>query len=216
MTQSVLNEVVQLHYSVSKLPESPPNVRLVSYRDTRDLLSLLNATHIYQLSGSTANPGAYNRNNASGSLVSTPRPSVHDDQSRQTAGGQSEQSDEEREGDEDEPEQPRVEFTEMQVAAASKIITTYRGYAERKAAEKDPLVKMRRRIYKDFLTRSRSTEWRDSPYRFLFLGIAPTLFAVTEILKDYMFKAKSSAKESFRTAHDQELETVQAALDDAS
>ena len=123
---------------------------------------------------------------------------------------------EEDEDDEDEPEQPQIEFTEMEATAAFKITAAYRAYAERKAAEKDPLAEMRRRVYKDFLAKSTTIEWRGSPYRFVFLGIASTLFAITECLKDRMFKAKSSAKESLRNAHDRELETVQAALDDAS
>ena len=46
--------------------------------------------------------------------------------------------------------------------------------------------------------------------------MVPHLFAVTESLKDHMHQLKSAAKESLHSVHNSELETVQAAIDNAS
>ncbi|TBU53452.1 hypothetical protein BD310DRAFT_938092 [Dichomitus squalens] len=213
VASSSLDEVVYLCCSASDPPRSPPNVRLVRYQNIEDLISLLDATHIVQLSCNTADVKADSRTNASGGPLPASRPSDYD--SQPMTGTTAVLSEESNAEDEDN-EQHQVEFTDIQITAASKIISTYRGYIQRKAFEKDQLTEMRRRVYEDFLTTSPTIERRGSPYRFLFLGIVPNLFAVTECLKDHMYKAKSSAKESLRNAHDRELEDVQAALDDAS
>ncbi|KAM5542268.1 hypothetical protein V8D89_004141 [Ganoderma adspersum] len=98
----------------------------------------------------------------------------------------------------------------------SKTISVYRKYVLRKASEKDPLDEMRRRIHRDFLANSQTIKWQGSPYRFLFRRVLPPLFTATESLKNRLHEAKSAAKKSLCDAHDAELESVQAALDDAS
>ncbi len=209
MADSPLDEVIQLCHA-SKPKQVSPNVRPLVYFNIEDVLPLLNATHIAKLSSVENDPKTIGTNTAN--LIDS---SVDRMSERQTDQLAAEPEDPKNEDDE-ETEPSRVAFTAEQTAAASKIIAVYRKYAERKASEKDPMDEMRRRIRKDFLSKSRTIEWQGSPYRLLFRRVLPHLFTATECVKDRLYGAKSAAKESLRNAHDAELESVQAALDDAS
>ena len=211
VAESPLDELIQLyHISKPRPKEALTNIRPVVYGDIEGILSLLNATHIAKLS-STVNDLGANGVNMTG-------PSNDNALERKVDGKAEHRTEPEDPGNEDdeETEPPRVDFTYEHKAAATKIISAYRKYAERKASEKDPMDEMRRRIHRDFLSKSRTIKWEGSPYRFVFRRVLPYLFITTECVKDRLYGAKSAAKESLRNAHDRELESVQAALDDAS
>ncbi|KAM5542265.1 hypothetical protein V8D89_004138, partial [Ganoderma adspersum] len=211
VADSPLDEVIQLYHAPKPRPKKAlPNVRPVVYSSTEDILSLLDATHIAKLSYLENDSKAIGMNTASSSDTAFGCRADLDGEGR---AAKAEDLDNE---DDDESEPPRVDFTEEHTAAASKIISVYRKYILRKASEKDQLDEMRRRIRRDFLAKSRTVEWQGSPYRFLFRRVLPPLFSATEGLKDRLYGAKSAAKESLLKAHDRELESVQAALDDAS
>ncbi|TBU39284.1 hypothetical protein BD309DRAFT_970099 [Dichomitus squalens] len=208
MVGTTLDEVVQLqHVSSARSQETSSRVRLVPYTKTEDILPLLDASHIAKLSSSLVDSTEDN-------TVSTPevKPRGRD----RTKAAADDRAERPEAADSEQIEPIQIEFTEQQMAATSMITKTYRAYVRRKAAEKDPSTEMRRRIYKEFLARSPTIEWRGSPYRFLFLGMVPNLFAVTECLKDHMYRAKATAKESLRNARDTDLEGVDAALDNTS
>lgn len=199
-----LDEVIQLQHASAKPQETTPNVRLVRYMKTEDILPLLNASHIARLSLSPVdNQGSSAPSSSEG------KPRGEANRTKATANDQGEETDAVA-------DPIQSEFTEEHHAAKVVVLKTYRAYIQRKAAEKDPLTEMRRRIYKDFLAKSPTIKWGGSPYRFLFLGMVPHLFAVTESLKDHMHQVKSAAKESLHSVHNSELETVQAAIDNAS
>ncbi|PIL29951.1 hypothetical protein GSI_07862 [Ganoderma sinense ZZ0214-1] len=207
MADSPLDEVVQLcQSSKPRSKQVLPTVRLVAYSNIEDILSHINATHISQLSSLENDPKALGVNIPSPSSTTL----TNDENESTKEDGDADDEDNE------ETEPSREDFTADHTAAASKIISVYRKYALRKASEKDPLDEMRRRIRRDFFAKSRTVEWQGSPYRFLFRRVVPCLFIATECLKDRLYGAKSAAKESLRNAHDRELESVQAALDDAS
>ena len=208
---SPLDEVIQLCHASKPMPkEVLPSVRPVVYRTTEGVLSLLGATHIAKLSC------VENNSKAVGTKTTTPSDTTLGHGANSNGKGRAAEVEDPDNEDDDESELPRVDFTEEHAAAASKIISVYRKYLLRKASEKDPLEEMRRRIYRDFLAKSRTVEWQGSRYRFLFRRVLPPLFSVTECLKDRLYGAKSAAKESLRCVHDRELESVQVALDDAS
>ena len=208
---STLDEVIQLsHSSAAKPKKILADVRPVVYSDTAEILALLAATHILRLSSVANDVKAINVTTTS-SLASASENRVDSNREDLTVEAQDLEPE-----DEQETTPPLIEFTDDQMTAASKITTVYRNYALRKAAAKDTLSEMRHRIFRDFLANSRTIAWQGSPYRFIFLGAVPYLLAVTEILKDHLLQAKSSAKESLRNAHDAALESVQAALDGAS
>ena len=112
---------------------------------------------------------------------------------------------------------PQVEFSPEEEKAAAKIADAYLRYSAGKAAEKDTLTEMRRRVYLSFHARLEEVRGARRSYKLLFLGPLPRLLVAVECLKDHLYAEKARVKqEILRTEGHLGLEDIQARMDTAS
>ncbi len=215
MAKSRVDEIILLRDKncsvVHSLKLAP--ARCLMYTRTRELLHLLGVEHVLMREPSnrsvdsvvesvlTRLPGTDGHAYSVTALTQSAHPAreeadVHDD------------------GLEFESEDATEEFTHTERAAGTRIVAAYRKYLERKAADKDRMTELRRRVLKDYRSRSETMVWHDPKYRMLFRVAVPRLFLAVERITDRLDTAKAKVKARLSDVEHEELEIIRLELDE--